>query len=297
MNRPFLLDPLRALLVLSLLSASLSAAGPKVEPLWPAGPPGKLGSGKGHEPTLTIWQPAEDKASGAAIVVCPGGGYGGLATDHEGKQIGQWLNSLGVTAFVLEYRHGGQGYRHPIPLGDAQRALRTVRARAQEWQIDPTKIGILGFSAGGHLASTASTKFDAGKPDAADPIERASCRPDFAVLVYPVISFSDASAHKGSARNLLGANATAEQLAGISNETQVTSQTPPTFMMHTNEDTGVPPDNSVLYYLALRKAGVPAELHIYEKGRHGLGLAPDTPGTRDWPAACAAWLRGRGLIE
>ncbi|MFO0901256.1 MAG: alpha/beta hydrolase [Pirellulales bacterium] len=286
-----------SLIALTLIAPSPAAAEPKTEPLWPAGPPGKLGEGKGHEPNLTFWLPPADKAQGTAIVVCPGGGYGHLAVDHEGKQIGQWLNSLGIAAAVLEYRHSAQGYRHPIPLGDAQRAIRTLRARAKELKIDPAKIGILGFSAGGHLASTASTKFDAGKPDAADPIERVSSRPDFAVLVYPVISFVDKSAHQGSARNLLGEKATAEQLAGLSNETQVTADTPPTFLMHTGEDTGVPPENSVLYYLALRKAGVPAELHIYEKGAHGQGLAPKTPGTRDWPKACAEWLKGRGLKE
>ncbi|MFO0897231.1 MAG: alpha/beta hydrolase [Pirellulales bacterium] len=160
-----------SLLALTLFAPSTAAAEPKTEPLWPAGPPGKLGEGKGHEPNLTFWLPPADKAQGTAIVVCPGGGYGHLAVDHEGKQIGQWLNSLGIAAAVLEYRHSAQGYRHPIPLGDAQRAIRTLRARAKELKIDPAKIGILGFSAGGHLASTASTKFDAGKPDAADPIE------------------------------------------------------------------------------------------------------------------------------
>jgi len=288
----------RALLMTVLLSATtMAVAEPRTEPLWPAGAPGKLGEGRGHEPTLTIWQPPADKANGTAIVVCPGGGYGGLAVDHEGRQIGEWLNTLGITAFVLEYRHGGQGYRHPIPLGDAQRAIRTVRSRAKEWNVDPAKIGILGFSAGGHLASTASTKFDAGKEDSADPIERVGSRPDFAVLVYPVITFVEPSAHKGSARNLLGPDATPEQLAALSNETQVTANTPPTFLMHTTEDAGVPPENSILYYLALKKAGVPAELHIYEVGRHGLGLAADTNGTRDWPAACAAWLKGRGLVK
>jgi acetyl esterase/lipase len=172
-----------------------------------------------------------------------------------------------------------------------------VRARAGEWKIEPDRIGILGFSAGGHLASTGGTHFDKGKPDAQDPVERASCRPDFMVLCYPVIVFDSQFTHRGSERNLLGDNPDPDLVRSLSNEKQVTPQTPPTFLFHTDADDGVPPENSVQFYLALRRAKVPAELHIYRSGRHGLGLAPNTPGTSAWPKACEEWLRGQGLLR
>ena len=231
------------------------------------------------------------------MVVCPGGGYGGLAMSYEGIELGEWFNSFGVAAFVLKYRHKGTGYQHPAPLDDAQRAIRTVRARAAEWRVDPARIGILGFSAGGHLATTAATHFDKGKPEASDPIERVSSRPDFLIACYPVVSFTTPYAHQGSKRNLLGDNPDPKLVELLSNELQVTSETPPTFLFHTNEDKGVPAENSVLFYLALRKAKVPAELHVFEKGRHGLGLAKTAPGASAWPALCIEWMRGRGLLE
>jgi len=233
---------------------------------------------------------------GTAVVICPGGGYQLLAVDHEGRQIAEWFNSLGVSAFVWEYRHRKRGYGHPAPLQDAQRAVRTIRARAVEWNIRPNQIGIIGFSAGGHLASSVSTHFDAGDPKAADPIQRVSCRPDFAVLCYPVIVFDEPYTHRGSQVNLLGADAPAELVDSLSSEKQVTSETPPTFLMHTDEDKGVPAENSVQYYLALRRAGVPAELHIYRPGRHGLGLAADTPGLCAWPEQLRAWMAGQGFL-
>jgi acetyl esterase/lipase len=229
-------------------------------------------------------------------VICPGGGYGGLAMDHEGHQIGRWLNDNGIAGFICDYRHRGKGYGHPAPLQDAQRAIRTVRSRAKEFGVDPGKIGILGFSAGGHLTSSALTHFDAGKADADDEIERVSCRPDFGVLCYPVIAFDQPFTHKGSQNNLLGKDASAELIASMSSEKQVTDQTPPCFLWHTTEDTGVPPLNSVVFYSALIAHKVPAELHIFEKGRHGVGLAKDIPGTDGWPAACIAWLKGRGVV-
>jgi acetyl esterase/lipase len=228
-------------------------------------------------------------------VVCPGGGYGALADDHEGRQVARWLNSLGVAAFVLKYRIAPR-YHHPAPLRDAQHAIRTVRANAQDWHIDPQRVGIWGFSAGGHLASTAGTHFDDGKPDAEDPIERVSCRPDFLILAYPVITFTEPSTHKGSRRNLLGQEPDPKLVESLSNEKQVTAQTPPTFLFHTDADRGVPPENSVLFYLALRKAGVPTELHIYEKGQHGVGLAPKDPILSSWPGRLADWMKGRGLL-
>jgi acetyl esterase/lipase len=268
---------------------------PKVEPLWPNGAPGAVGTEPADTPTLTVFLPPPDKANGTAVVVCPGGGYGGLAVDHEGKQIGEWLNNLGVTAFMLKYRLGPR-YRHPAPLQDAQRAIRTVRARAKEWNLDPKHIGIWGFSAGGHLASTAGTHFDDGKSDAEDVIERASCRPDFLILSYPVISMKPPFTHMGSRNNLLGKEADAKLVENLCNDQQVTAKTPPTFLFHTATDTVVPPENSILFYTALRKAGVPGEMHIYEKGPHGVGLAQKDPILSSWPDRLAAWLKSHELL-
>jgi len=284
------------LAVLAATAGTVLADEPKVELLWPQGAPGANGDAPADKPTLTIWLPPADKAVGSGVVICPGGGYGGLAKTHEGADVAKWLNSLGVAGFVLEYRHRGTGYGHPAPLDDAQRALRTVRARASEFMVKPDQIGVLGFSAGGHLASTLDTHFDKGQPDAADPIARVSCRPDFAILVYPVISLDAPFTHGGSKTNLLGKDPDPKLVASLSNDTQVTAETPPTFLVHTTEDTAVPPENSMAFYSALRKAKVPAEMHIYEQGRHGLGLAPDQPGMKNWPAACADWLRIHGFL-
>jgi acetyl esterase/lipase len=274
-------------------------------PLWPGGVPGAQGDDPARDvPTLTVVRPGPEKATGASVVVCPGGGYGGLALDHEGKQVAEWLNRLGVAAFILKYRLGPR-YHHPAMLQDAARAIRTVRARARDWKLDPERVAILGFSAGGHLASTAGTHFDAGRPDDEDPIERVSSRPDRLILIYPVISLNTPYAHSGSRRNLLGENPPAELVAGLSNETQVTPQTPPTFLVHTDEDTAVPPENSLLFALALRRAKVPLELHLFEKGRHGLGLGEGLPnfkpsdkseGFKAWPGLCETWLRGQGFL-
>ena len=269
---------------------------PTTYPLWPDGVPGAKGTDpKLDAPTITVYSPPAEKLSGSAVVVCPGGGYGGLALDHEGKQVADWLNSLGVTAVVLKYRLGPR-YRHPAMLQDAGRAIRTVRARAKEWKVSPNRIAILGFSAGGHLASTAGTHFDAGKPDSTDPVERESSRPDRMILAYPVIALATPYAHMGSKRNLLGEAPPEELVASLSNETQVTPDTPPTFLVHTNADTGVPPENSLLFALALRKAKVPLELHIFEKGRHGLGLGGGDAAFAAWPKLCEAWLRNQGFL-
>lgn len=264
--------------------------------LWPNGAPGAVGTDSKDIPTISVYTPPAGEANGAAVVVCPGGGYGGLAIGHEGHDIGEWFNSFGVTAFVLQYRHA-PNYKHPIPLQDAQRALRTVRTRAKEWNLDTNRIGIMGFSAGGHLASTAGTHFDKGKPDAKDPIDRASSRPDFLILCYPVISFASEFTHKGSRRNLLGDKPEPKLVENLSNETQVTKETPPTFLFHTSEDKAVPPQNSILFYLALRKAGIPAEMHIYEHGRHGLGLATNVPAVNSWSKRCEEWLQSRGILK
>jgi len=279
----------------TVFAVALLAAEPQMILLWPGGAPGAVGNEDADRPTLTVYLPPADRAVPTGVVVCPGGGYAKLAMDHEGRQVAEWLNSLGVAAFVLKYRLAPR-YRHPAPLEDAKRALRLVRSRAGEFRIAPDRIGVWGFSAGGHLASTLATHFDAGNPAAADPIERVSCRPDFAILAYPVISFASEYAHKGSRRNLLGDNPDPALVENLSNEKQVTAQTPPTFLFHTNEDQGVPAENSVLFYLALRRAGVPAELHIYERGRHGVGLAPDDPVLSSWPQRLADWLRVRGLL-
>jgi acetyl esterase/lipase len=273
------------------------AADAKVELLWPNGAPLAKGVSDNDKPTVAIYPAPKEKATGAAIVVCPGGGYGALAMSHEGRDVAEWMNDLGITAFVLKYRHRNMGYGHPAPMLDAQRAVRFARAKAGDYQIDRDRIGIIGFSAGGHLASTVGTHFDKGMPDAADEIDRVSCRPDFMILVYPVISLTTDYVHRGSKRNLLGENPDAQLVENFSNELQVTSQTPPTFLVHTSGDLGVPAENSVLFYMALRKAKVPAELHIYEKGGHGFGLAPNDPVLATWTKRCADWLRGRGVIR
>jgi acetyl esterase/lipase len=271
-------------------------ASPRPVALWPKGAPGTLGTGDRDVPAVFVYLPPADRATGAAVVVCPGGGYGGLAISYEGHDVARWLNSFGVAGIVLRYRTAPH-YRHPAPLQDAQRAIRYTRAHARAWGLDPGKIGILGFSAGGHLASTAGTHFDRGKADAPDPVDRQSCRPNFLVLVYPVISFTAPYTHTGSRDNLLGKNASRELIAQLSNEKQVTADTPPTFLVHTSEDNGVPPENSVAFYLALQKAHVPAEIHIFEKGRHGLGLGPKGSAFAAWPRLCEEWLRGRRVIK
>ncbi len=283
---------------LSIFNPSVSAKSsePQEIPLWPDGAPGALGTEEDDIPTLTIRLAPPDKANGTAVVICPGGGYWGLAMDHEGHQVADWLNEHGVSGFIVKYRRAPK-YKYPCPIQDGQRALRMVRARAKEWNVDPDRIGILGFSAGGHLASTVGTHFDNGDTDAEDPIERVSSRPDFMVLIYPVISFTTEYTHKGSRKNLLGEEPDPELVQSLSNENQVTKNTPPTFLMHANGDTGVPPENSVLFYLALRKAGVPAEMHIYQEGKHGFGLAPDDPVLSTWPARCIDWMKVNGLLE
>lgn len=263
--------------------------------LWPAGAPGKVGDEPVDRPNIRIYRAPADRNSGTTVVVCPGGGYAILAVDHEGHQVAKWLNTVGVNALVLQYRLGPR-YRHPAPLQDAQRAIRYARAHATELGLAADRVGILGFSAGGHLASTAATHFDAGNPQATDPLDRLSCRPDFAVFGYPVISFQEPIGHRGSARNLLGPEPTAEQLDSLSNDRQVTKDTPPVFLFHTGEDTGVPAENSVAFFLACRKAGVPAELHVYRYGPHGVGLSPGDPVTFTWKDRLADWMRASGLL-
>jgi len=269
---------------------------PRTMLLWPEGAPGALGTEDIDKPTLTYYPAYGREQPGTAVIVCPGGGYSGLAMNHEGRQVANWLNAMGVTAFVLKYRLGPR-YHHPIELGDAQRAIRMVRSRASEFGVSPDRVGIMGFSAGGHLASTAETHFDAGNPDAAEAIDRAGSRPDFAILAYPVISFTAPYTHRGSERMLLGENPDPKLVEDLSNEFRVTPQTPPTFLFTTSADTAVPAENSIAFYLALHKAGVPAELHVFEKGPHGVGLDLRDPALSEWPTLLANWLRGRGLLS
>jgi acetyl esterase/lipase len=278
----------------------LLAAGDPIEadrlrvPLWAAGAPMAQGDGAAHQPALAVYLPGA-KATGAAVVILPGGGYAGLAMDHEGVQVARWLNENGIAGFILNYRHAPQ-YRHPVPLMDAQRAVRTVRARAVEFGVDPARIGMIGFSAGGHLTATAATKFDAGDPAAADPVERVSCRPDFVMLGYPVITMTDPYTHAGSRKNLLGENPSQEMIDLLSAEKQVTKETPPVFLVHTTEDQAVPLQNPLMFYEACAAAGVPCEIHIYERGRHGLGLGGGDAAFAQWPGQCMQWLRVRGVI-
>lgn len=274
----------------SFTNMTASAQTPIV--LWPDGAPGAVGKEPVDIPTLTPYFPLKEKATGAAVIVCPGGGYDHLAA-HEGAPVAEWLNSIGITAFVLKYRLGPR-YHHPAPLQDAARAMRTIRARAAEWKLDPERVGILGFSAGGHLAATIATHFDSGKTDAGDPIERVSSRPNLLILLYPVITMREKT-HAGSKKNLLGENPSPQLVALLSNEEQITKETPPTFLVHTMTDTAVPVDNSLMFAAALRKAGVPFELHIYERGPHGFGLGGNDPILSTWPARCADWLRIHGF--
>src|SRR4051794_25989094 len=260
--------------------------------LWENGAPGALGQADTDKPTITAYR-APRGSSGTAVIVAPGGGYGALAMEHEGRQEAYWFNAMGITAFVLKYRLGPR-YHHPIELGDAQRAIRTVRARAAEFNVLPDRIGMMGFSAGGHLTSTAGTHFDAGKPDASDPIERVSSRPDFLILGYPVVSFDPAIMHAGSRRSLLGENPDPKLVEDLSNELRVTAQTPPTFLFHTANDPAVPVENSVRFFLALRQAKVPAEMHIFENGAHGVGMALADPALSQWTSLLANWMRTRG---
>jgi len=266
-------------------------------PLWPGGAPGALGTNSNDIPTLTAYLPDGTNATGAAMVICPGGGYAGLAS-HEGRDYALWLNQHGVAGFVLKYRLGSHGYRHPAMLQDAARAVRVVRAHAVEWHIDEHRVGIMGSSAGGHLASTLLTHFDAGNPTATDPVERESCRPDLGILCYPVITMGEVT-HAGSRENLLGQNPSPELVRDLSNELQVTKETPPCFLWATSDDAIVPVENSFLFAEALGKAGVPFDLHIYQHGRHGLGLAdvPPFKHPHPWAADCLYWLKIQKFVN
>jgi acetyl esterase/lipase len=276
-----------------------------VEPIWPEGVPGLLPTAgpevevdarvsNVHTPTLTVYMAPDRQNTGTAVIVCPGGAYRRLAIDKEGTAVAAWLNGLGVSAFVLKYRM--QEYGHPAPLRDVLRAVRLLRSQAARWKIAPDRIGVMGFSAGGHLASSAGTLFDAREGRTGADLDRVSARPNFLVLVYPVISMSAPYVHAGSRDSLLGANAPQSLIDSMSTNLQVTRETPPTFLVHGGTDQSVPPENSVLFYSALRRAGVPAELHLYQEGAHGVGLEPNYGPISDWPKRCAEWLAVRGLL-
>ncbi|MPZ21474.1 MAG: alpha/beta hydrolase fold domain-containing protein [Luteitalea sp.] len=288
---------LAAVTLVSMSSAAPLWAAPPRAPilLWPDGTPDAVGEEEEDVPTLTAYTPASRASTQTGVVICPGGGYRNLAMDHEGKQVAEFFNRLGIVAFVLKYRLGHR-YHHPAMLHDGQRAIRYVRAHADEYGVRRDRVGIMGFSAGGHLATTVATHIEDGRAGAPDPVERESARPDFLIAAYPVVTFVESWTHEGSRDRLLGDDQTPARLAALSNEKQVTKETPPTFLFHTDSDTRVPPENSVMFYLALRGAGVPAELHIYQRGRHGVGLAPDDPVLSSWPDRLVDWLKVRGLL-
>jgi acetyl esterase/lipase len=282
------------------LTAHAAAPGEPIR-LWAGDAPGALGQAEHDIPTLTPFLPAKERASGAAIVICPGGGYGGLA-GHEGAGYAEFLSEQGIACFVLKYRLGSKGYRHPVMLGDAQRAIRTVRAGAEKWGIDPKRVGIMGSSAGGHLASTAVTHFDSGKADGADDAEKQSSRPDFGVLCYAVISMEDGVTHAGSKANLLGKTPDAALVENLSNEKQVTRDTPPCFVWSTQEDKAVPVENSLRFIAAMQKAGVAYDFHVYQKGPHGIGLSSGKNGVpagdvHPWGKDLVFWVRQNGWAK
>lgn len=273
----------------------------KIEPkhptvmLWPDGAPGALGNSPEDQPTITVYLPASNPTK-TGIIVVPGGGYSHLATVKEGFDIAAWLNQHGIAAFVLKYRLG-PAYHHPIELGDAQRALRMVRAQAETYGILPSHLGMMGFSAGGHLTATVGTHFDAGNDAATDLIDRQNSRPDFLILAYPVITLKAPYVHEGSLHSLLGETPDPAMVEALSNDQQVTDRTPPTFLYATTDDPVVPVMNSVLFYEALLRAKVPAEIHIFQHGAHGSGLGGTSSSLMQWPNLLYTWLQANGFAQ
>lgn len=301
-------------LVSSLVLATSALAAPDrpVIPLWPEGLPDPLRAGYDpaqtaeevvdgtrianvRAPQLTVFAPAPGLANGTAVVICPGGGYARLAYGHEGLDVAAWLNAQGVTCFLLKYRH--KEYGHPAPLRDVLRAIRIVRSRAAEFGVDPARIGVMGFSAGGHLASSAATLFDHADGKTGAALDAVSARPSFAILVYPVILMEGPHIHAGSRTNLLGEKPTAEMIERLSTDRQVSKATPPIFLIHAQDDTGVPIENALSFYAGARRAGVPVEMHLYEKGGHGFGLKPKAQPTDEWPDRCLSWMRAHGWLK
>lgn len=281
-----------------VLQQKVFAQGSKIDTLslWSEGAPDAQGDTDLDKPTLTTYLPDGAGPPRTGVVVFPGGGYAHLAMDHEGHQVAEWLNTLGIAAFVVKYRLGTR-YNHPGQLKDAQRAIRMVRANAEQWNVNTEKIGVLGFSAGGHLASTAGTHFESGKENVNNPLERQDSRPDFMVLIYPVITMELDYTHRGSRNHLLGENPDEELVQYLSNENRVTENTPPTFLVHGSNDTAVPVQNSLQFYEALLKHNVPAEMHLFEDGPHGFGLAPGDEELSQWTHLCERWMKSRGLVS
>jgi len=293
------------LLLMTAIATLSEAAPPVIIPLWPEGVPGAKAIGDERSesggrlsnvsaPTLTVYTPAVDRPNGTAVIIAPGGGYGMLSTEREGVQYANWLSTLGVTSFVLKYRM--KEFGHPAPLQDVLRAVRLVRSRAAEFMINPARVGVMGSSAGGHLAASAGTLFDHADGKTGAALDATSARPDFLILMYPVITMDDPHAHAGSRKNLLGENPSTELLNLASMEKQVTAATPPTLLIHTQEDQSVPVENSILFYQALTRAKVPAEMYLFEHGSHGMGMKAEFGTASDWPARAAEWLRNRGLL-
>jgi len=296
-----------ALTAAAPMGFAAAVTGPRVLPLWPEGVPGakpELGPNRVDqdgrstnitEPTLTVYPAAVDRANGTAVIICPGGGYVRQSTRREGEQYAHWLSTLGVTSFVLTYRQVEFG--HPAPLQDVLRAVRLVRAQAAQYQVDAGRIGVMGSSAGGHLAASAGTLFDhpLGRTGAA--LDTVSARPDFLLLMYPVIAMDGAAAHAGSRKALLGAEPRLEDVELMSVARQVTARTPPTLLIHTQADTSVPVENSILFYQALTRAKVPAEMYLYEHGAHGMGMRDGLGTASTWPRRAEEWLRDRGLLN
>lgn len=286
--------------VVAVLVFNSPAVAQQEIPLWPEGHAANQGTGDAvteprpdrlvvhYHPTMEMYLP-EDFAGGPAVLVCPGGGYGVLAIDHEGRQVAKWLNDRGIAAFVLKYRCGAKN-PHPAPLSDALRGMRLIRSMAEEHKINPYQVGVMGFSAGGHLASSTSTMWDMGNPESDDPIEQLSSRPDFSILVYPVVSLNPDIAHMGSRRNLLGGKAEQSLVDQMSTDQRVTKQTPTTFLAHASDDRGVVPANSIRYFEALVKHRVPAELHLYEHGGHGFGMNTLESKQNQWLDDLDVWL-------
>ena len=292
---------MKTLLALTVLCVSLVSSRAEMQspiPLWPEGAPGALGATSNDIPTITPYLADATNATGAAMVICPGGGYAGLAA-HEGNDYALWLNQHGVTCFVLKYRLGSRGYHYPAEFQDVERAIRWVRAHAEDYKINPKHVGIMGSSAGGHLASMAMTHFDSGDTNATDVIERQSSRPDIGILCYPVITMG-ASTHGGSKANLLGRNPSPELVTELSSELQVTTNTPPCFIWTTSEDRTVPPENTLMFAAALQKNHVPFDVHVYQKGGHGMGLGDRTPPfahPHPWAGDCLFWLKVQGFVK
>jgi len=286
--------------------AGAAPAGPLVLPLWPEGVPDakpELGPNRIDEdgrstnitePLLAVYPAAVDRATGTAVVICPGGGYVRQSTRREGEQYAYWLSTLGVTGFVLTYRQAEFG--HPAPLRDVLRALRLVRSQAARFGLLPDRIGVMGSSAGGHLAASAGTLFDHPLGRTGAPLDAVSARPDFLMLMYPVITMTGAAAHAGSRKALLGATPSAADVELMSLERQVNSRTPPTLLVHTQADASVPVENSILFYQALTRANVPAEMYLYEHGAHGMGMRDGLGTASAWPRRAEEWLRERGLL-